>query len=218
MKKIFMMMMFLLMLLVSSCAAAPGGDMDYEPEGDLSQGESNEEVVNEYYSFHIFDMNNTQYRMLLPEDSKAAIRYYYTERSEVTTLDDPKINMVYKVEYLKSSDISFDSMFYTLLAEVLPLIQKDIPNATINIDGFKEEVEFKLSNPDNVEIRAVLIEYYYPVKLIEAKTSKMIMVYIPIYKDMLVKKENSIQTIDKSEFISLEEFYSNPRLYQKNNK
>lgn len=217
MRKIFMIIMFLLMLLVSSCAAAPGGNMDYEPEVDLSPGGSKEEV-DEYYSFHVFNMNNTQYRMLLPEDSKAAIRYYYTVRSEVTTLSDPKINMVYKVEYIKSSDISFDSMFYTLLAEVLPLIQKEIPNATINIDGFKEEVEFRLSNPDNVEIRAVLIEYYYPIKLVETNTSKMIMVYIPIYKDMLVKKANSIQTIDKSEFISLEEFYSNPRLYQKNNK
>lgn len=197
----------LLILIVTSCAAAPNGDHN-SPNDEMAG-------VVDYYHYHNIYINDIQYALYLPSDNKSAVRYYYTESSNVSTLETWTINMEYTVKYLYSQELIMEESFYSLLSDLSILIQKDFPNAQFVRDGIKEEIEFTLLNPEKEQINYVLIEYYFPVKLVERTSGNDYYVFIPIYKDILIKKESTIQNINKDEYITLETFYSNESIYPK---
>ena len=61
----------------------------------------------------------------------------------------------------------------------------------------------------------MLIEYYYPIKISNSATHEISIVYLPIYKDMLIKNGQLIQAIDKEVYIDFEVFTNLDNVYSK---
>ncbi len=213
MRKILdLIILIVIMLVVTSCAAAPPNGDHHEPN-DNPEGSS--EI--EFYHYHNIYLKDEQYSLYLPSDGSNAIRYYYSESSSVSTLESWTVNIEYTAQYLTNSNVILDDAFYSLLSDLSSMVQIDFPNAKLVPNGFKEEIEFVLLNPDKEHINYVLLEYYYPIQLINRENGLKINAYLPIYKDILIKKEALIQNIQKDNYITLEEFYSIDNLFPKGN-
>ena len=161
------------------------------------------------------ELNGNAYTLYLPSNFDESIRYYYTQSYSGSTLETWTINIEYTTEYIIEGNLNLDDSFDLLLPELKEKIAIDFPNVELSANKAKEEIEFTLENSEKKEINYVLIEYYYPLKLSNNITYETAIIYLPIYKDMLIKNGELIQAIDKDVYINFDLFTSLGNVYSK---
>lgn len=198
MKKLITSLIVCILLLVISSCAAP-----YE------------DGYPRFTYYQNIELNGYAYTLYLPANFDESIRYYYTQSYSVSTLETWTINIEYTTEYIIEGNLNLDDSFDLLLPELKEKIAIDFPNVKLSTNKTKEEIEFTLENPEKKEINYVLIEYYYPIKISNSATHEISIVYLPIYKDMLIKNGQLIQAIDKDVYIDFEAFTNLDNVYSK---
>ena len=198
MKKLITSLIVCILLLVISSCAAP-----YE------------DGYPRFTYYQNIELNGDAYTLYLPANFDESIRYYYTQSYSVSTLETWTINIEYTTEYIIEGNINLDDSFELLLPELKEKIIVDFPNVEISANKTKEEIEFTLENSEKEEINYVLIEYYYPIKLSNNITHETAIIYLPIYKDMLIKNGELIQAVDKDDYINFDLFTSLGNVYSK---
>ena len=198
MKKLITSLIVCILLLVISSCAAP-----YE------------DGYPRFTYYQNIELNGDAYTLYLPANFDESIRYYYTQSYSVSTLETWTINIEYTTEYIIEGNLNLDDSFDLLLPELKEKIAIDFPNVELSANKAKEEIEFTLENTEKKEINYVLIEYYYPIKISNSATHEISIVYLPIYKDMLIKNGELIQAIDKEVYIDFEVFTNLDNVYSK---
>ena len=198
MKKLITSLIVCILLLVISSCAAP-----YE------------DGYPRFTYYQNIELNGDAYTLYLPSNFDESIRYYYTQSYSVSTLETWTINIEYTTEYIIEGNLNLDDSFDLLLPELKEKIAIDFPNVELSANKAKEEIEFTLENSEKKEINYVLIEYYYPLKLSNNITYETAIIYLPIYKDMLIKNGELIQAIDKDVYINFDLFTSLGNVYSK---
>ena len=198
MKKLITSLIVCILLLVISSCAAP-----YE------------DGYPRFTYYQNIELNGDAYTLYLPANFDESIRYYYTQSYSVSTLETWTINIEYTTEYIIEGNLNLDDSFDLLLPELKEKIAIDFPNVELSANKAKEEIEFTLENSEKKEINYVLIEYYYPLKLSNNITYETAIIYLPIYKDMLIKNGELIQAIDKDVYINFDLFTSLGNVYSK---
>ena len=196
-KLITSLIVCILVLVISSCAAP------YE------------DGYPRFTYYQNIELNGDAYTLYLPANFDESLRYYYTQSYSGSTLETWTINIEYTTEYIIEGNINLDDSFELLLPELKEKIIVDFPNVEISANKTKEEIEFTLENSEKEEINYVLIEYYYPIKLSNNITHETAIIYLPIYKDMLIKNGELIQAIDKDVYINFDLFTSLGNVYSK---
>ena len=196
-KLITSLIVCILVLVISSCAAP------YE------------DGYPRFTYYQNIELNGDAYTLYLPANFDESIRYYYTQSYSGSTLETWTINIEYTTEYIIEGNLNLDDSFDLLLPELKEKIAIDFPNVELSANKAKEEIEFTLENSEKKEINYVLIEYYYPLKLSNNITYETAIIYLPIYKDMLIKNGELIQAIDKDVYINFDLFTSLGNVYSK---
>lgn len=196
-KLITSLIVCILVLVISSCAAP------YE------------DGYTRFTYYKNVELNGNAYTLYLPSNFDESIRYYYTQSYSGSTLETWTINIEYTTEYIIEGNLNLDDSFDLLLPELKEKIAIDFPNVELSANKAKEEIEFTLENSEKKEINYVLIEYYYPLKLSNNITYETAIIYLPIYKDMLIKNGELIQAIDKDVYINFDLFTSLGNVYSK---
>ena len=196
-KLITSLIVCILVLVISSCAAP------YE------------DGYPRFTYYQNIELNGDAYTLYLPANFDESLRYYYTQSYSGSTLETWTINIEYTTEYIIEGNLNLDDSFDLLLPELKEKIAIDFPNVELSANKAKEEIEFTLENSEKEEINYVLIEYYYPIKLSNNITHETAIIYLPIYKDMLIKNGELIQAIDKDVYINFDLFTSLGNVYSK---
>lgn len=192
----WVIIVFLLLLMVSC------GNMQEDSMNALNG------IAFDYYESTIID--GEEYDVFLPNDYNEAVLFAYESRNIVSTSETWIINFPHKIKYIADDSTVLTSEFEEFLFSINSLLQEKLGYGHIYSNNYLLDAEFVIENPNLEEIGCGIVEYYFPIRL--SRRYEMNNILIPIHMDYLIIKGENIQSIDKTQYISMEDFFDNPYL------
>lgn len=195
---VLLLMMFL--LIITSCGQMESGDMGgfdgviYNYENDLL-------------------VNDINYSVYLPENFSDNLFYSFENNDLESESENWVINQNHKVIYWSDKKFDYTDEFYDYVNSLKTKLDSEEIVYTIYKDGEIIELEFEISNSNKENIGYGILTTYIPIKLISNRSVTVIL--IPIEYEVLKTKGDTIETIEKDNYIPYEQFLENEKLINK---
>lgn len=166
-----------------------------------------------------FTYNNTTYSISIPSTDESF--YLYKQSDRYTECKSWTLNYSFDVYYIPNDELTVDTELFNAIHSKLNSNIDSINNllgfeTTLYKHGEKIEIEDTLDNKFNSKVSFMYFDKFLPIRLTNEDNRYSYTISLPVSRQHLLMDETNIENPFDEGIITLQDFYSLPKIIQNN--